>query len=95
MTATRPAAPALPETVTMLYHFVTVYLGWKASERNDLSEFTDKDTVAAYALEAMQWAVGVGLVNGMGDGALAPTTTATRAELAALLMRLHRNLLNS
>ncbi len=79
----------------MLYHFVTVYLGWKASERNDLSEFTDKDSVAAYALEAMQWAVGVGLVNGMGDGALAPTTTATRAELAVLLMRLHRNLLNS
>ena len=42
----------------------------------------------------MQWAVGVGLVNGMGDGTLAPTATATRAELAALLMRLHRNLLN-
>lgn len=82
------------ETVIMLYRFVTVYLGWKASERNDLSEFTDKDSVAAYALEAMQRAVGVGLVNGMGDGTLAPTTTATRAELAALLMRLHRNLLN-
>lgn len=82
------------ETVTMLYRFVTVYLGWKASERNDLSEFTDKDSVAAYALDAMQWAVGVGLVNGMGDGTLAPTATATRAELAALLMRLHRILLN-
>ncbi len=49
-------------------------------------EFPDASTVSAYALDAMRWAVDGGLINGI-DGKLAPTETATRAQLAAMLMR--------
>lgn len=36
----------------------------------------------------MSWAVGIGLINGKGNGNLDPTGTATRAEIAAILQRL-------
>ena len=35
----------------------------------------------------MSWAVGVGLIDGMGDGTVNPGGTATRAQVAALMMR--------
>lgn len=49
-------------------------------------EFPDADKISAYALDAMSWAVSEGIINGM-DGQLAPLATATRAQLAAMLMR--------
>lgn len=36
----------------------------------------------------MSWAVATGVIAGMGDGTLAPRGTATRAQFAAVLMRL-------
>ena len=38
--------------------------------------------------EAMQWAVGSGLIRGKGNNLLDPTGPATRAEVAAILERL-------
>ena len=49
-------------------------------------EFPDTSEVSGYALSAMRWAVSCGIINGV-DGKLAPTATATRAQLAAMLMR--------
>lgn len=49
-------------------------------------EFPDAAEISLYALDAMRWAVEAGLINGM-DGKLAPTGTATRAQIAAILMR--------
>lgn len=43
--------------------------------------------VSSYALAAVRWAVAVGLLRGMGNGRLEPQGTATRAEVATLLMR--------
>ncbi len=39
------------------------------------------------AVEAMNWAISKGLVNGMGDGTLAPKANSRRAEVAAIFMR--------
>ena len=50
------------------------------------NEFKDKDTVSEWAVEAMTWATGSGLINGMGDGRLAPKNTATRAQVAQIMM---------
>jgi hypothetical protein len=36
----------------------------------------------------MGWAGGAGLISGMGDGTVAPQGTATRAQVAAMVMRL-------
>jgi len=54
----------------------------------DLSGFTDRDSVSAWAVDAMSWAVGNGIINGMGDDTLVPAGTATRAQLASILMRM-------
>jgi len=51
----------------------------------DLSVFTDAGDVSDYAREALDWAVGAGIVNGNGDGTLNPGGTATRAEVAQLI----------
>ena len=55
--------------------------------RDDLSQFSDGMQVSSYALAAVRWAVAVGLLRGMDNGRLEPQGTATRAEVATLLMR--------
>ena len=53
-----------------------------------LSSFGDSASVSAYALEAGRWAVGEGLISGTDAGLLAPQGSATRAQVATILMRL-------
>ena len=55
-------------------------------EKN-LETFTDAGEISAYAVDAMNWAVGQGLINGMGDGTVAPQGQAIRAQAAAILHR--------
>ena len=52
----------------------------------NLISFEDHACVSGYAVPAMQWAVGQGLINGT-DGKLLPTGTATRCQFAAILNR--------
>ena len=53
-----------------------------------LTSYTDADDVSPWALQAMEWACGAGLITGTGDGStLSPQGEATRAQAAALLMR--------
>lgn len=47
----------------------------------------DSASVSAYALEAVRWAVGEGLISGTDAGLLAPQGSATRAQVATILMR--------
>ena len=54
-----------------------------------LKEYADK--ISSWAKDAMNWAVSVGLINGTGAGQLAPAATATRAEVASILMRFELN----
>ena len=61
------------------------YAGATAGE-GDLSAFSDADTVSGYAQDAMSWAVAEGLVSG-SNGALQPKSSATRAQIATILMR--------
>ena len=49
--------------------------------------YTDAVAVSEYAVEAMQWACGAGIVQGSG-GRLTPQGNATRAQVATMLMRL-------
>lgn len=57
----------------------------------DLSAFSDADSVANYAKEAMTWAVEAGIVGGNG-GKLLPSGSATRAQVAAIMMRYHESI---
>ncbi len=57
-------------------------------DSTDLSHFTDLDSLSDWAQTAMVWAYGNGVISGRTDTTLAPQEGATRAEVAALLMRL-------
>ena len=70
------------EMVTMLWRYDGSHTG-SAS----LSGFTDSSSVASYATEAMRWAIGNDIIEGMTATTIAPKGTATRAQCAAIFMR--------
>lgn len=75
------------ELAVMLYRYAErKNAGMTVSDK--LNSFTDKGEVAPWAMEAMAWAVESGLLRGRSGGALAPTDTATRAEVAVILERM-------
>ena len=73
------------QLVTMLYRYAEAE-GYDVSAAADLSGYPDADKVQTYAQEAMSWAVAEGIVEGM-DGNLNPAGSATRAQIATILMR--------
>ena len=74
------------QLATMLYRYAQSRGLVKADVQGDLSAFTDSASVSPYAVEAMRWAAGAGIINGM-DGKLNPQGEATRAQMATMLMR--------
>lgn len=75
------------EQIVIILHNYANLIGMDTAARNDLSQFTDLDQLSAEAQQAMSWANAVGLISGKGDGILDPVGSATRAEMAALLVR--------
>ena len=79
------------QMVTILYRYAQ-HKGYDASagEDTNILSFNDAFAVSEYAISAMQWACGSGLMTGAqrdGGMALAPRDTTTRAQTATLLMR--------
>ena len=79
------------QMVTILYRFAQ-HKGYdvSAGEDTNILSFNDTLTVSEYAIPAMQWACGSGMVNGIaqeGEMFLAPKDTTTRAQIATLMMR--------
>ena len=54
----------------------------------NLTRFPDQNKISAYAIPALQWAVGQKIINGNADGTLDPTGTATRAQVAQIFTNL-------
>lgn len=75
------------EMAAMLCRYASA-TGLNTTATVNLGSFTDSNSVAAWAESAMQWAVGSGLIKGDENGALNPTGTATRAEVAMVIVRL-------
>lgn len=65
--------------VSMLYR----YMGSPAATNKEL-RFSDADTVSGYARDAMCWGVENGILQGHGNGALAPGGETTRAQVAVM-----------
>ena len=70
------------QMVTMLWR----YAGEKNGSAN-LNRYTDSGSVSSYAVEAMRWAIGNGVIQGVTSTTLAPKANATRAECATIFMR--------
>lgn len=74
------------QLVTMLFRYAAAHGVESVTLEENLSRFTDKASVSAWAVPAMNWAVGQGLIEG-SNGLLRPQANASRAEVAAILMR--------
>lgn len=77
----------------MLYRFAQEQ-GYDVSigENTNILSYTDVADLSEYAISAMQWAVGAGIINGTGDGStLSPQGQATRAQAAVILTRYCEN----
>ena len=77
------------QLAVMLYQFAQAR-GYdvRVGENTNILSYTDVSDVAEYAIPAMQWAVGAGIISGTGDGStLSPQGQATRAQAAVMLTR--------
>ena len=74
------------QLAAMLYRYADK-AGFDISAFASLDGYADASSVSGWAKEAMQWAVGAGLINGRTATTLAPQGNATRAEVASILMR--------
>ena len=81
-----PASITREQLVTMLFRYAAAHGMEAVTLEKNLSRFTDKASVSAWAVPAMNWAVGQGLIEG-SNGLLRPQANASRAEVAAILMR--------
>ena len=77
------------QMATFLYRFADFETEEPIEITGDLSGYTDADLVADYAVNAMTWAVGEGVISGIGNNTLAPDNTASRAQMATVLTRYH------
>lgn len=81
---------ALPreQLATFFYRFAAFESGQDIPSSGDnLTGFTDTDQISSYAVQAMDWAVGEGLISGTTDTTLSPKNTAPRSQVATILMR--------
>ena len=77
------------QLATMLWRYAQTE-GYDVSvgENTNILSYTDVADLSGYAIPAMQWAVGAGIINGTGDGStLSPQGQATRAQAAVMLTR--------
>ena len=79
-------APNDPITREQIAVILYRYAHEENTEDGKLTSFPDAKDISGYALEAMNWAVARGLING-SDGKLLPQDTATRAQIAVILAR--------
>ena len=84
----RPDAPVTREQLASILYRYTLYRGQdvSAGETTSLTGYGDAQAVSSYALPAMRWACGTGILQG-ANGKLSPNGLATRAQLAAMLHR--------
>ena len=80
-----PGVITREQLATILYRYAK-QKSYDVSKSAALTAFSDADKVSGYAAEAMQWAVAEGLLQG-SNGKLNPQGSATRAQVATILMR--------
>ena len=82
-----PNDPVTREQLAAILYRYAVYGGMTAvTLEENLGSFADTVQLSAYAIQAMNWAVGQGLINGSGSN-LVPKAQATRAQVAAIIHR--------
>ena len=84
-----PNAAVTREQLAAILHRYAQYKGYDVSigESTNILSYSDFASISEYAISAMQWVCGEGIITGVTESALEPRGTATRAQSAAILMR--------
>lgn len=73
------------EQLAAFFYRLAIHLGYDTGNKGELSAYSDASSVTLK--DEMAWAIGDGIMNGVGDNRLAPQGTATRAQVAAMVQR--------
>lgn len=88
------AAVTREQAAAILYRYAqSKSIDVSEGENTNILSYVDVQQASEYAIPALQWAVGAGVLNGKNGGRLAPTGTATRAEIAAIMQRWCENII--
>lgn len=84
--AFNPESAITREEIAVMMYRRAIYKKEDVSSTGDLSKFTDAGKTSGWALAELAWANGRGLINGGGGGTIDPRGTATRAQVAQILL---------
>ena len=70
----------------ILYRYAKLK-GFEINTNANLKKFDDSDNISDWAFEALNWANSSGIINGTSDECISPLESATRAQVATMLMR--------
>lgn len=88
------AAVTREQAAAILYRYAqSKGIDVSVGENTNILSYVDVQQASEYAIPALQWAVGAGVLNGKNGGRLASTGTATRAEIAAIMQRWCENII--
>ncbi len=85
-----PEAPVTREQMCAIMYRYCDYAGYDTKIKNTdfLKRYTDLDEVSPYAVKAVKWAIGIGLIHGTSRTRIAPAEYATRAQVAQIIKNL-------
>lgn len=82
-----PNAPVTRQQIAAILYRYADAMGELTQTETSLDGYTDKDKIDPYAVDAMTWAVGQGIISGMTGTTLEPQGNATRAQVVVILHR--------
>ena len=87
-----PSDSITREQMAAILNRYSTYKDYGSGTVSSITDFSDASKVSSYAVEPMGWAIGNGLISGVGNNTLAPKGNATRAQVATILMRFCKNI---
>ncbi len=87
-----PANSITREQLSAILYRYSQFKGYDTSAADSINGFSDAVQVSSFATDSMNWAVGNGLIAGVGNQTLLPKGNATRAQVATILMRYCENI---
>ena len=83
------------QMAVMLWRYVQ-HTGYDTTQGGmAIREYTDYEQISDFALEALDWAVSAGIISGTSTTTLSPSGSATRAQVAVILMRFCQDIANT
>ena len=81
-----PNDPVTREQLAVFLYSYSQKKGYDVSELADISGYTDAGKISKWARTGVQWAIAAGMISGTSDTTLSPKDTATRAQVATIIM---------